>query len=58
MGTDHPMVWTHCVGKGPVFYSAVGHTPESYSEPNHLLLLENAIAWAMGLSGSTGCPAK
>ena len=58
MGTDHPMVWTHCVGKGPVFYSAIGHTPETYSEPNHLQLLENAIAWAMGLSGSTGCPAK
>jgi type 1 glutamine amidotransferase len=58
MGADHPMVWTHCVGKGPVFYSAIGHGAETYSEPHHLQLLENAIAWAMGLSGSTGCPAK
>ncbi|MFL6279423.1 MAG: ThuA domain-containing protein [Vicinamibacterales bacterium] len=58
MGTDHPMVWTHCVGKGPVFYSAIGHSAETYSEPNHLRLLENAIAWALGLSGSTGCPAR
>jgi len=58
MGADHPMVWTHCVGKGPVFYSAIGHSAETYSEPNHLLLLENAIAWALGLSGSTGCPSK
>jgi type 1 glutamine amidotransferase len=58
MGADHPMVWTHCVGKGPVFYSAIGHSAETYSEPLHLQLLENAIAWAMGLSGSTGCPAK
>jgi type 1 glutamine amidotransferase len=58
MGADHPMVWTHCVGKGPVFYSAIGHSAETYSEPNHLQLLENAIAWAMGLSGGTGCPAK
>jgi type 1 glutamine amidotransferase len=58
MGADHPMVWTHCVGKGPVFYSAIGHSAETYSEPNHLQLLENAIAWAMGLSGPTGCPAK
>ena len=58
MGADHPMVWTHCVGKGPVFYSAIGHSAETYSEPNHLQLLENAIAWALGLSGPTGCPSK
>ena len=58
MGADHPMVWTHCVGKGPVFYSAIGHAAETYSEPNHLQLLENAIAWALGLSGATGCPSK
>ncbi len=58
MGADHPMVWTHCVGKGPVFYSAIGHSAETYSEPNHLHLLEHAIAWAMGLSGPTGCDAK
>jgi type 1 glutamine amidotransferase len=31
MGADHPMVWTHCVGKGPVFYSAIGHSAETYS---------------------------
>ncbi len=58
MGTDHPMVWTHCVGKGPVFYSAIGHGAETYSEPNHLRLLENGIAWALGLSGPTGCSAR
>jgi type 1 glutamine amidotransferase len=58
MGADHPMVWTHCVGKGPVFYSAIGHSAETYSEPNHLQLLENGIAWALGLSGATGCPSK
>ena len=58
MGADHPMVWTHCVGKGPVFYSAIGHSAETYSEPNHLRLLENAIAWALGLSGPTGCAGR
>ena len=57
MGADHPMVWTHCVGKGPVFYSAIGHGPATYSEPNNLILLENAMAWALGLSGDTGCSA-
>ena len=58
MGADHPMVWTHCVGKGPVFYSAIGHSAATYSEPNNLILLENAMAWAFGKSGSTGCPEK
>ena len=58
MGADHPMVWTHCVGRGPVFYSAIGHSAETYSEPNHLRLLENAMAWALGLSGPTGCSAR
>jgi type 1 glutamine amidotransferase len=58
MGSDHPMVWTHCVGKGPVFYSAIGHSAETYSEPDHLRLLENGIAWALGLSGPTGCSAR
>jgi uncharacterized protein len=29
-----------------VFYSAIGHRPETYSEPNHVRLLENAIGWA------------
>jgi uncharacterized protein len=58
MGADHPMVWTHCVGKGPVFYSAIGHSAETYTEPNHLRLLENAIAWALGMSGPTGCAGR
>ncbi len=57
MGADHPMVWTHCVGNGPGFYSAIGHSAATYSEPNHLRLLENAVAWALGESGPTGCPA-
>ncbi len=51
---DHPIVWTHCVGKGRAFYSAMGHTASSYAEPDHLRLLEGAVAWAAGLEG-TGC---
>lgn len=57
MGADHPLVWIHCVGKGRVFYSAIGHPAASYTdEPIHLMLLENAIAWALGQSGGPGCP--
>jgi type 1 glutamine amidotransferase len=51
---DHPIVWVHCVGKGRAFYSAMGHTASSYGEPDHLRLLEGAMAWAAGLEG-TGC---
>ena len=54
MGKDHPMVWWHCVGKGRALYSALGHTPSSYSEPKHVQMIEGAIAWAAGLEGE-GC---
>ena len=46
MGADHPLAWTRCIGKGRMFYSAIGHLPETYRHPLHLTLLENAIGWA------------
>lgn len=52
---DHPIVWKHCVGKGRAFYSALGHSAATYSEPLHLDLLAGAIAWAAGTSGKS-CP--
>jgi uncharacterized protein len=52
MGKDHPMVWTHCVGKGRAFYSALGHRAESYAEPKHLVMIAGAISWAAGIEGS------
>jgi len=54
MGKDHPLVWSHCVGKGRAIYSALGHTASSYAEPKHLQLIEGAISWAAGYAG-TGC---
>jgi type 1 glutamine amidotransferase len=56
MGRDHPMVWTHCVGKGRAFYSALGHRAESYAEAKHLAMIAGAISWAGGLEGPV-CPA-
>jgi type 1 glutamine amidotransferase len=53
---DHPIAWTRCIGDGRVFYTAIGHRPESYSEPHSLALLEQGIAWAMG-RGETRCRA-
>jgi uncharacterized protein len=49
---DHPMVWSHCVGKGRVLYSAFGHQAEAFSNPQQKQLLSNAIRWAMRLDGS------
>jgi type 1 glutamine amidotransferase len=49
---DHPIAWTRCVGAGRSFYSAIGHRPENYSEPNSTALLEGGIAWAAGLKGA------
>ena len=57
MGDDHPIAWTNCVGKGRMFYSAIGHRPETYVEPHHVALLEAAIDWA-AVSGKRACPAR
>jgi uncharacterized protein len=51
---DHPIAWTRCIGRGRSFYSAIGHRPESYAEPHHVRLLEQAIVWAAG-QGQTQC---
>ena len=43
---DHPLAWTNCIGKGRMFYSAIGHRPETYSQPEYVALLEAALGWA------------
>jgi type 1 glutamine amidotransferase len=53
---DHPIAWTNCIGKGRMFYSAIGHRPETYSEPHYVAMLEAAIDWA-AISGKTACRA-
>ena len=43
---DHPIAWTNCIGKGRVFYSAIGHRPEIYSDAHNMALNEAAVKWA------------
>jgi uncharacterized protein len=55
---DHPIAWTQCVKDGRSFYTAIGHRPESYSEPNTRKLLEQGVevgrqTWAELLPGWT-----
>ncbi|MGE3692385.1 MAG: ThuA domain-containing protein, partial [Novosphingobium sp.] len=47
MGADHPIAWTRCVGRGRSFYSAIGHRPETYSEPHYAAMLDAALDWAV-----------
>jgi type 1 glutamine amidotransferase len=54
MGADHPVIWSHCVGRGRAFYSALGHQGKSYEEPAMEQLLAGAIAWAARLEDGEG----
>ena len=51
---DHPIAWTRCVRSGRSFYTAIGHRPTSYSEPNTVRMIEQATMWAIG-RGETHC---
>lgn len=56
MGKDHPVAWWHCIGRGRVFYSAMGHTAEAYAEPAYQGMLRGAVQWALRRDGE-GCDA-
>jgi type 1 glutamine amidotransferase len=47
MGKDHPLVWWHEVGEGQVFYSALGHTTETYQESHFRKFMRGAIVWGL-----------
>lgn len=48
MGDDHPITWYHEYEGGRAFYTALGHTSESYSDPIFVGILARAINWAGG----------
>lgn len=54
MGDDHPMAWWHLYEGGRAFYTELGHTNESYSEPLYLKHITGAILWAIGKVDETG----
>lgn len=47
MAGEHPQVWRHRQGQGRVFYSAIGHQPETYALPEYRELLSRAMRWAV-----------
>ncbi len=46
MGAVHPMAWHHAYDGGRAWYTAIGHTIESYKEPLFLEHLLGGITWA------------
>jgi type 1 glutamine amidotransferase len=47
-GDNHPMAWYHTFDGGRAFYTEMGHTDESYSDPVYLKHLLGGIEWAIG----------
>jgi type 1 glutamine amidotransferase len=47
MGDHHPMTWCKEVGKGRMFYTALGHTKESFSEPDFIKHLDGGVKWVL-----------
>jgi len=45
-GDNHPMAWYHEYEGGRAFYTELGHTDESYSDPNYLKHILGGIQWA------------
>jgi type 1 glutamine amidotransferase len=48
MGADHPIAWCHEYDGGRAWYSAMGHTSESFEEPRFLAHLLAGIRYAAG----------
>lgn len=49
MGNNHPMAWYQQYDGGRSFYTALGHTKQSYTEANFLNHLLGGILYAMNL---------
>jgi type 1 glutamine amidotransferase len=59
--TDHdfPVAWSKMYGNGRVFYSTLGHTEDSWNDPDVRKMYFEAIKWALGMTeGSTATHPK
>jgi type 1 glutamine amidotransferase len=53
MGARHPIAWYHGFEGGRSWYTGMGHTRESYAEPDFLTHLRGGVLWAAGLAPDT-----
>ncbi|MFE5545013.1 ThuA domain-containing protein [Streptomyces sp. NPDC056534] len=44
-GDDHPLVWCREIDGGRVFFTALGHAPETYRDPAFRAHLGGALTW-------------
>lgn len=53
-GHDHPISWYHDYDGGRAFYTGMGHTSESFSNPELLKHLLGGMTYAVGLNHAPG----
>lgn len=53
---DFPLAWVREYGQGRVFYSAFGHTEESWADPGIRKMLVEALRWTLRLTGGDATP--
>jgi type 1 glutamine amidotransferase len=53
---DFAVAWDKMYGKGRVFYSTLGHTQESWSDPDILTMYGEAIKWVLGMTEGSTAP--
>jgi len=54
-GPDEPLVWCRREGRGRVFYDALGHFPQTWSDRRQLRLVSGGLAWAAERGPGGGC---
>ena len=52
MGADHPIAWCHELGRGRAWYTAGGHTADSYAEPAFRAHLLAGLRYAIGVTAA------
>jgi type 1 glutamine amidotransferase len=58
MGSDHPIAWCQAIGGGRAWYTAMGHTSESYTEPLFRLHLAGGIESVTNPTAGCQAPEK
>lgn len=47
-GKAHPMAWVKSYGSGRVFYTTLGHGPDTFTKPGMQQLITQGVRWAAG----------
>jgi len=53
---DFPLAWAKSYGRGRVFYSAFGHAPAAWDNPDVYRMYFEALRWALGLAEGDATP--